>query len=65
MASNAFLATRISSSTRWGTMCRPLGIDFRKVAEGKVPPESEGGEVLPSRRLWFRRLMLPQGREKD
>ncbi len=34
VASNAFLATRISFVNEVGNVCKSLGIDFRKVAEG-------------------------------
>ncbi len=63
VASNAFLATRISFVNEVGNVCKSLGIDFRKVAEG-MGLDPQGGEALPSRRLWFRRLMLPQGPER-
>lgn len=34
MASNAFLAARISLVNELGNLCKALGLDFRKVAEG-------------------------------
>ena len=46
VASNAFLATRISFVNEVGNICKAMGIDFRKVAEGHGPGPSGSGRYF-------------------
>ena len=60
LASNAFLATKISFINEIANVCEEVGADVTEVARGMGLDERIGAEV-PQRRARLRRVLLPQG----
>ena len=63
LASNAFLATKISFINEIANVCEEVGADVGEVARG-MGLDERIGSVVPARRDRLRRLLLPQGRQR-
>ena len=61
LASNAFLATKISFINEIANVCEEVGADVGEVARGMGLDDADR-LLLPARRDRLRRLLLPQGR---
>ena len=61
LASNAFLATKISFINEIANVCEEVGADVHEVARGMGLDERIGAAVPPGRHR-LRRLLLPEGR---
>ena len=59
LASNAFLATKISFINEIANVCEEVGADVGEVADGMGLDPAHRAE-LPQRRHWIRRLMFPK-----
>ena len=63
LASNAFLATKISFINEIANVCEEVGADVTEVARGMGLDERIGPQFLRAG-LGYRRLLLPEGRQR-